>query len=134
MQVDFEEKKDNYKLDLSKLKVMTLPRKTVEVAICGEPQKVTIRAFNDEISLRLPMITENFPTDGESRIRALLLEECAGLDHEQAVLLLENDGAAAGKIVSEIFKLTDDFYKSREEMRKEAEKNLEAGAAENTRD
>lgn len=118
-------------LDLSKLKALELPKKRIEVKIIGERQSLEISAFGDDISVRMADIRENKPDECEINLRKILLVSCAGLSPEDADLLLQKDGEAASKILSEIFLLANEFDRERQKIREQAEKNSETGAAEN---
>lgn len=109
-------------IDLSKLKALELPSKTITAEVLGEPQNVTIKAYGDDVSLRMADITANYPDDGELRIRQLLLVECAGMDEDSALLYIRMDGKGSAAVLREIFKLTDEFDKKRAEAREAAKK------------
>ena len=119
-------------LDLSKLKALSIPEKEIEVEILGEPQKLKITAFGDDVSVRMADIRENKPDECEINLRKILLVSCAGLSPDDADLLLQRDGIAASKILSEIFTLSKEFDSERKKIREQAEKNSGKGAAENT--
>lgn len=114
-------------IDLTKLKALALPSKEITVDLLGEPQTLTITAFGDEVSLNMADIWDNFKSDGTVRVRTMLLQNCAGLSAEDASLLLARDGAAASKILNEIFALTDEFEQKRREVREAAKKKSNPG-------
>ena len=120
-------------LDLSKLKALELPKKEIEVEILGEPQKVEISAFGDDIYLELADIKDTNPTNSEYLSRKLLLVKCAGLTEDDAKILLSKDGKAATKILSAIFEITDAFDSERKKIRENAKKKSEQSALENTK-
>lgn len=121
MPIDTEKNESRCTLDLSKLKALKIPEKTIEVRIGAEMQKITVTAHDDVVLLMITGIMQNHPDDGELRVRRLLLTECAGLDQEQAETLLRNDGRAAAVLIGEILKLTAAFNAERDRMREQAE-------------
>lgn len=115
-------------IDLTKLKALELPSKEITAEVMGEAQTVKITAYGDDISLCMTDISDNFPTDGELRIRKLLLVECAGMTEEDAQLYISCDGKGSAEVLKEIFALTDEFDKSRKAAREDAKKKSAAGA------
>ncbi len=109
-------------MDLSKLKALALPEKDFEIEVLGSRQTAHITAYEDDISLMISDIWQNYKEDGEYRVRKLMLTRCAGLTEEDADLLLKRDGMAAGCIVGAIFELKKEFDKARAETRADAEK------------
>ena len=111
-------------LDLSKLEALKLPEKEIEISIMGHPQKVTISAYGDDISLQVADINANRPDDGELRIRKLLLTSCVkGMDEKSADLLLRKAGKEVRIILNKIFDLNEQFDEERDRFRGQAEKN-----------
>ena len=109
-------------IDLTKLKALALPSKEINAEVLGETQKLTVTAYGDDISLKMADIVENFPTDGELRVRELLLTECAGMSADEAHLYISRDGKGAAGVLREIFDLTHEFDKARREQREAAKK------------
>ena len=114
-------------IDLSKLKALALPSKEIEAEVLGEKQKVTITAYGDDVSLRMADIMDNYPSEGELRVRLLLLQECAGMSEEDARLYLAKDGKGAAGVLRAIFDLTAEFDKSRLSARDAAKKKSAPG-------
>ena len=110
-------------MDLSKLKALELPTEEIEIEILGESQKVQITTYDDAVQSDMVDIDENFKTDGERRMRKLLLTKCARLSEADADLLISRDNHAVTQIINGIFNLRDRFVKARNEIRENARKN-----------
>ncbi len=109
-------------INLSKLKALELPSKEITAEVMGEAQTVKITAYGDDISLRMADIMDDYPGEGELRIRKMLLVECAGMSEDDAALYLARDGKGAAGVIKSIFALTAEFDTSRKEAREAAKK------------
>lgn len=116
-------------IDLSKLKALELPTKEITAEVLGEPQKITITAYGDDIALNIGNITEAHPDDVDFRVWVMLLQVCAGMSEEDATLYVSRDMRGAASVVKEVYALTNAFSKARSETRAQAKKKLNQDAS-----
>ena len=116
-------------IDLSKIAVKELPRKTIEANFDGTKKPYEIRAFSDGEKMTLDSLLMTSRNVFRTRdIYVFLLS--TGLDIEQAVagFLFDNCNAEAVRVGDLIFEFAKSFDTAKAEEAKEAEKNSDAGA------
>lgn len=111
-------------LDLSKLSVLELPSKEIDVKILGDTQKIRVYAYDDGVSLDIADIADAHPESQERRVRTMLLIECAKLSSNDAEKLVRYAKDATAEIISAIFDLRKEFVDARNREQEAAQKNL----------
>lgn len=115
-------------LDLSKLAVLELPSKTININICGEEQSVEVRALDDECSLKIIGISaDDKLSDGEKQlaIRRIVLKNSVlpPLTEEEIDLLMRKAASGVTELYVAASKLTQEFGEARRKVAADAKKN-----------
>lgn len=111
-------------MDLSKLKPIELPKKTVEVKINGEVQEQEIRPLTG--SARIESWAHSNGADiGESTERRveIALIHGAGLSELNAKMMIDIDWFAAVNLSNEVYGFTNEYEVSRAREADDAKKN-----------
>lgn len=120
-------------IDLSKLTVKELPKKTIKANFDGAEKEFTITALSDSEQYDFQALWNNSTDVFRNRNLNVLLLTCGlGIRQEVAALLYEYKRDEAARVANEIFKFTREFEKSKSDETEKAEKNLPPPAPENT--
>lgn len=114
-------------IDLSKIKAVELPEKTVKVNILGTIQEQKIKPLTGDHRLRSWALDYTHDPAQSTHDRVMLtLIHGAGLDAKTALGLISVDWDAAVTLSADVISFTEEFEKTIAEEKKTAEKNLEA--------
>lgn len=120
------------KIDLSKIPAKELPREKITVDFGDGEAEYWIRALGDADRMCIQVLygTENVFRPKELYILLLScgLEAING-DQEIARLLVDRATLAAQTVGNAIYRMTNDFYESKDEEAEQAEKNSQETAA-----
>lgn len=116
-------------IDLSKISVKELPKKTIKANFDGTEKEYEIRVLNDGEKMTLDSLLYTSRNVYRTRDLYVFLLS-AGLDIEQAVaaFLFENVNAEAVRVGDEIFQFTKSFEDAKVAEAESAEKNSKKGA------
>lgn len=113
-------------LDLTKLKALELPTKTVEVTVLGEKQSVTVSALDDEAALRIASAAgDESMTEAEREIavrRDILRLGVPGITGDDIDLLMRRAGNTVAEIIIHVRELTTEYAAARSAAAGDAEK------------
>lgn len=120
-------------IDLSKLTVKELPKKTIKANFDGAEKEFTITALSDSEQYDFQALWNNSTDVFRNRNLNVLLLTCGlGIQQEVAALLYEYKRDEAARVANEIFTFTREFEKSKSDETEKAEKNLPSPVPENT--
>ncbi len=112
-------------IDLSKIKAVELPEKTVKVNINGTIQEQNIKPLTGDHRLRSWALDYTHDPAQSTHDRVMLtLVNGAGLDAKTALKLISVDWDAAVTLSADVLNFTEEFEKKIAEEKKNAEKNL----------
>ena len=112
-------------IDLSKIKAVELPEKTVKVNIHGTIQEQNIKPLTGDHRLRSWALDYTHDPAQSTHDRVMLtLVNGAGLDAKTALELISVDWDAAVTLSADVLNFTEEFEKKISEEKKNAEKNL----------
>lgn len=110
------------KINLSKLKHKELPTKEIEIKICDELQKITIKPINGRGITSLGTLEANDLTKN-TKLCLLALIYGLGITQEEAELLMDADTLAADVLAAEIIAFTQEHSEIIKEAKEEIKKN-----------